>query len=301
MIQNDRGKAMSTIDRVLALDAGNPIALGYYTTLSPDKPKFAKTAPPSTAKTAKTAESSPFKPVGMREEKSSNFHITGIVAFVIGAVCASAVLYFLVFPAFRQEGAAEVASIQQEMTAMDQEHEQRLREITADNEELHRINNNLRNEIDNANQTAALQDRIILANQAHFLFLDNQFAEAIDILDNMDTSGLPFDVNNRIEAVFAGSYPRLATHYYSEGDAAYRAGDHHKALVDLERAFRFMDNGTNLTAAQQRRVLSVLGTLYANSELWEQAHAKLTLHLEMFPQHDVNAINNRLRDIEEHL
>jgi len=301
MIQNDRDKAVQAAEKVLAIDVGNPIAQGYLATLNAGKPKPTKVSSITKARPVKAVETSPFKPMGIQEEKSSGFPIGGIFAFVVGAVIASAVLYFLVFPALQQEGESEVAVVRQEIAALQQEHEQQLRAITADNNELQITNSALTEEIEAANQAAVLQNRIALANQAYFLFLDNQYAEAVDILDNMDRSELPYDVTNRVNTVYTGSFPYLANYYFNEGDAAYRAEDYYRALVALERAFRFMDGGTNLTAIQQRRLLSVLATLYENNERWEEAHARLTLHLELFPQHYVTAINNRLSDIEEHL
>jgi len=301
MIQNDKDKAMHVVERVLAIDIGNSIAQEYNATLNAGKPKPAKVSTHTKARAAKTLETSPFKPMGIQEEKPSGFRIGGIITFIVGAVLASAAWYFLIFPALQQESEAEVASVRQEMAAMEQEHEEQLRAKTADNDELQSANMTLSDEIETVNQTAALQNRITLVNQAFFLFLDNQYAEAVDILDNMDRNELPYDVTNRINTVYTGSFPSLATYYFNGGDDAYREGDYYRALVALERAFRFMDGGTNLTAIQQRRLLSVLATLYENNERWEEAHARLTLHLELFPQHYVTAINNRLRDIEEHL
>jgi len=297
LIQNEKDRALSMVERALNVDARNPVALNYYSILNPGKGKATRfNATPSQKFTAAPSNNISFKPIGMTDKKSTDFHIAEILSFVIGAVIAAAVVYFLFLPAITRDHEGELARTAQEVVQAEEAHQEAIQAIMEEKSGLETTIIEREAVIQTMQQAAELQDRINSVHQAHWLYQEDQLQDAIAILDNLNTDGLPFDILSRIEAIYEGSYPRLATLYFNEGQAAFNAEDYAKALVDLERTFRFMAEDTS---NQWRELLFMLGSLYYRTERFNDALEKLTPLRDNFPNHRPQTVRNMFNSIEE--
>jgi len=298
MIQNDKDRALTVVERVLSIDAQNPIARSYYSMLNP-KGRATKsvTAPMKFAPKAPD-NAGPYRSINISDKKSTNFHIAEILAFVIGAVSAVAIIYFLLFPAFQSEHENEIASMKRNAELAEAAHREEIESIMADKDDLHAEIENRDVTIQNLQDAVELQARINSVHHAYSLYQANQLQESIDVLDNLDTTGMDFYVLNRIDDIRESAYPRLATLYLEAGRGAHTDGDFYKAVIDLQLAYRFMAEDIN---NQRRDLWSLLGESYYNIGMFEEALELLTLLRDNFPQHRPQTTARMLRSIEDGL
>ncbi|MCL1786389.1 MAG: tetratricopeptide repeat protein [Defluviitaleaceae bacterium] len=300
MIQNDKERALSIVERVLVIDAQNPIALRYHAMLAPK----GKTVKPITstlkfANRERPPEShGPYKPIGISDKKSTNFHIAEIIAFVIGVVITGSIIYFLLFPALQSEHDRNIAQMEQTMTEAAETHQEEIANILAEKDALEVIIANREGAIQNFEAAAELQGRINAVYTAHMLHQENQLQEAIDILDNLNTAGMDSQTLNRIDAIREDAYPRLANIHFASGQQAFVANDYALALVELELAKRFMAEGiTN----QWRDLWFALGSIYYEDGRLEEALEMLTPLRENFPNTRPQATARMIGSIEARL
>jgi len=302
LIQNDKERAIVSVERVLSIDVQNPIANRYYAMLSPKGKSVRQATAPFTAplKFANKApdNTGPYKSIGINDKKPTNFHIAEILAFVIGGVIVGAVGYFLLFPAFQSEHEREITRMEQAAVQAEETHQNEIQTILAQKDALQAEIENRDTAINHFEDAAELQERINAVYTAQWLSQENQLREAIDILDNLNTTGMDSNILNRIDAIREGAYPLLASHYFAEGQRAFNASDYYKALVDLELAHRFMAEGiTN----QWRDLWFMLGSMYYNDGRLSDALEMLTLVRENFSNHRPQATTRMINSIQARL
>ena len=296
LIQSDKEKASTTVEKALALDAQNPTALNYYAILNPGatRPKPASTsrkAPPAPGSVRTyTAIST------MREKKATNFHISEILSFVIGAICAAAIMYFLMMPALQREHSVEANVYRQQMEATQAAHEQHIQEITAEKAALQQQMESMAAEVSSIEAERDLQARILRVHHADVLLEGGQYQEVVDMLESIDTEGIPFDIVGRIESIREAAYPRVGVERYNEGLAAFNANPRNIdiALTHLEAAHRFLSEG----ATQWNELLFMLGTLHYDAGRLPQAEELLTSLRDRAPNHRPQGTRNMLNSIE---
>jgi len=299
LIQNDRERAITAVEKVLSIDAANPVATKYYSALSPGKGRGSKAQQIPAKFSAPQSESgTPYRIVGLKDKKPTNFHIAEILTFVIAVACTIAVFYFLLLPAIRQSHEQEITRMQQDFEQEREEHELALEELQEEIAEREVDINTLEATNRELNQTVGFGERVNLAHQAQWHFSNSRYQEAIDIIDDLDTTGFQFDIRERLAAIIEGSYPQLATINFEEGSSHYQEDDR-LALMYLERAWRFVNHEEWST--QRRDLMIMLGNLYYNSGRYEEAYDMIAPVREQFPNHTPQALSTLLQRIEENL
>lgn len=302
LIQNDKERAISMVERVLSIDQANPIATKYYSTLNPGKSKNTRVVQPQVRQAAPpSSNSGPYKTISIQDKKPVNFHLAEILTFIFAVAATAAVFYFLLYPAIQQRHESDLARYMQRLANAEAAHEQAIQDIIAEKDELHIIISDRAETILELEQVTELQNRVQLANQAHWLYTNNQYQEAIDIIDYLDTTGFTFDIHERIDAIIAGSYPRLANSHFEAGRVAFQANDDHLALIHLELAWRFTtydDWPTQVAPRDQRRDLMImLGNLYYRDGRYEEAYEMIAPVRERFPNFTPRALSDLLASI----
>jgi len=310
LIQNDKERASSSAEKVLALDAFNPIALNYYSIINPGK----KPPRPSASK-QKSAPSNvgPYKALGLDEKKQRNFHFAELFTFLIGVACTFAACYFLLIPAlnsgFETERRAAAVTLADERAEFNNERaelESRIEDLLAE------ISGRA---AESATYVEKLEreERINQVNHAYLNFLGVDAAanaenlaalrRIVDSLENFDYSDLPPDIINRVTTIFEEANPRIGLGYYNAGLASFNPPrDSYMALNHLENARRFLTED----ATQWNRLLFMLGTLYYNEDgRLEEAYETLSVLRERAPGlpspftgTERTAFNNMMTSIE---
>jgi len=300
LIQNNREKATATMERVLAIDIQNTIALNYLSIINPARAKHdARKA--DLVRTGRKGPSKPspssYRPINVQEKKARTFRFDIILALVIGAVCTFAVMYIMFAPAIERQHENQLQTyrdnLRQAEGAREVDAAAHAQEIQAIQEQTLLISS----EIETWEARYDLSDRTIRFHQADNLFRDGQLLEAIERLEAIDMTGLPRDLIDRAGFIREDAYPRLGTQFVTEGLNAFNANDYYKALVDLELALRFMPP----TAARRNEFLYALGTLYSRDEARHpEARVLLEELREYFPNfrpQRTNALLAGLTDI----
>jgi len=289
LIQNNREKAATAAERVLAVDAQNTIALNYLSIINPGRTR------PDTRKlssvglagrkgsvTSKDLPKTSYQAMTIQEKKARNFRFDIILALVIGAACSFAIIYILFFPAIHRQNESELRVYRDQLDAAAEAREEDARLHEEEMLFRHEQDEIRIAEIEALEARYELQDRTIRFHQVDNLFRDGQFLEAIERLDAIDMTGLPRDLADRAEFIQEDAYPRLAVYFVTEGLRAFNASDYYKALVDLELARRFMAP----TAPRRAEFLFALGSLYYDDAArHEDALEVLTELRENFPNH----------------
>jgi len=301
LIQGDKDRAQAAVEKVLTLDAQNPTALNYYNVLNPGraKPGFRPAAPSKKTQTQPSLNTASYKSISMQEQKSKNFHIAEILFFIIGAGLCYAVMHFLMMPAFQQEHERDLARVSQQIEEAESAHEEIAAALNEEMEELHQQINDLTATVVVRDNHADLLDRIIRVHQAYWLFTEGQFQDSVDMLENINTVGLPFDVTRRIEDIREGSYPVIGLAHYNTGNTAFLANprDVYLARASLEQAFYFMND----SATQWNELLFMLGSIYYDDGRLEDAHELLYDLRTRAPNHRPQTTQNLLNSINTQL
>jgi len=298
LIQNDREKALTTVERVLAIDPLNPIGLNYYGLLNPGKTKtrkpFAGVAPAKPL-----SDAVPYRTISLEEKKQSNFHIAEILAFIIGAACSAAALYFMLIPAIERDNTAQLQTVRSEMDVAATGYQTELDEANAREELLHAQVTQNETEILRLENITELQDRQIRVHHAYNRFLDGELREATSIVDGLMTTGFPNDLLDRIDEIRTGAYPVLGVEYYGEGLAAFNADDFALAAQHLQRAYYFLDEG----AAQWNELLFMLASMHYNQgeDHFDEAQVLLLDLQARVPNFRAAAIARMLESIESQI
>lgn len=288
LIQKDKSRALSTAERVLAIDVNNTIALSYYNELAP-APRIgggkSRRKPAAAASEPQNTPVTPYKKVVLHERRNVNFHIEGILALVIGVVITLGVVFVLVLPALDRGQAVQMSDMQERLLQTEEAFEYYLQERDQTITEQQGRINRLEAQVDEWAQMYYAQERTFDILHAFELLRDGRLREAVDALGGVDMEGLPPDIAERANEIRAVAYPQLAQQYFSEGFAAYHARppDLEKARVDFERAHRYARHlGDNPLRGD---VLYYLGWTYSRLDMIEEAIEYFERMIEDFPNH----------------
>jgi len=296
LIQNDKNRTLTVIDNVLEKDCANATALRYRSILAPDKsvvPRPAIDKKPPVVKPGMYNNT-------FNVKKSPRFGapIAGVITFIFGILCTVAIAYFLVLPSMENEHAASIIELEDRLIRMQDSHALAINALEIQNNSLNADLNISRSENQIFSNTILLQDRILTVHQAHWLFQNDEFRDAYDLLVDIDRAGLPFDITGRIDYIFEHSAAPLATIYFAEGQASFDEDNLALAQEQLEFAFGFM-NADTTPQNQLRETLFMLGSIYYESEEFDLAYEKLTELRALASGHRPQAVGNMLNSIEE--
>jgi tetratricopeptide (TPR) repeat protein len=290
LIQQDRDRASMTVDRVLAIDPNNTIALNYYHLLNPsrNRPDTRIKKTPISVKSVQNEPQRQAAPVvqpprtPIHDKKRNNFHIAEILSFIIGAACMFTAIYFLVIPAVSRGNELELDVYKTQFESFQ-------REYLAEIDEKDNVINALRVQIDefesnnNFQQTALdVEKKKNQILHAYSLYSDHRYQEALDIVLQLDVNGLPFDIREMAGEIIDVSRPLLAKEYFDDGIRAQQDNDLAKARVDFEKSDRYSDE----SSPHFDDMIYHLGILYAaDPAKKDQAIGLLELFLNRNPNH----------------
>jgi tetratricopeptide (TPR) repeat protein len=272
LMQNDRERALATVEKTLAVDAGNPTALRYLSEINPAKGKaemirrgkkaaqtltassaatnvatnVATNLASSVAATVATTVAKTIQPglMGLsREEKKGlrgAFPAAEIVAFIVGALCAFAVLYILIMPAQTSAAQKQIETLDNEKTALVEDLQDQL---DGAREEIQRIDDGKKQQEVELNQLKAeiaLRDKTAAVTDAQSKFDRKQYQEAVDAVTLMDEETLPSELAESVRAIREMSYPELVKQYYQTGMTNYNRGNWETAFAEMEKALRYI-------------------------------------------------------------
>jgi tetratricopeptide (TPR) repeat protein len=238
--QNDNSRALSTLERTLAVDVNNPVALSYYHKLQPGRtrPPILQTGP----KPARSGEE--FSLRHLRER--SSFALAGIIAFVIGVLSAMAIMYVLVMPAVTDKKNDEI-------THLKETHATEISRLESELESHSAANADLRAQLtalEEYSQNLKSQMEILETNQrvasATALYDSGSYQEALDTVNAINTEDLASDLIEQVDMIKTEAPAKLFEQHYTDARGFYSAANYESARPEYESALRFMSPDSEL-------------------------------------------------------
>lgn len=236
LMKRDSAHALSLAERALQIDVKNETALKYFNLISgKSKPDTKKTK--TEARKESVTRFTPFD--AKAANKPRNLHISDVICFVLGALAALAVCYYLVLPEMRAEDEAAVSAIEAEHQQVTngflseiavkentiRDRDQEIEKLKSDIEELSKANE--------------IHTRVQRVNTALNLFEQGMVEEALLLVNSIDTANLPVDTAELHASLRDKSYPILEKQYYDQGVASYNARNYEIATTAFLNSEKF--------------------------------------------------------------
>ena len=238
LIQKDKDKAKMLVEKVLALDINNAVALRYYNELFPAK---IRPEPKKLAKLQANASQAPR--VGEPRRKKSfgeGFHLTEILSFLIGLIVSFALLYILVMPGAVAASQRDLAALRNSLN----EAEARLALESVESreriDELEFENRNLRQENETLSAQARLRNLNEIVTRAQAYINAGDFGNAAqELRHGGNFNELPEEIRRVALGLVEEAYPQASRLFWQEAITAYNAADYNEArrLLDLSLEF----------------------------------------------------------------
>jgi len=299
LIQGDRERASMTVERVFATDPNNVIALNYYNELNPvvtrpeNHPR--KAQPPKTGYSEHHAPPPPpvmhnYPRIPVNDRRRSNFHLTEILSFIVGAACMFAALYVLVIPAVTRGNEAEVNDYRTRLETSRQEYRAELNEK---NDLISELQDELDQYYEDGAGSGASIDRMereIQILTAYILFGEQQYQEAFDIASEVRPDGFSYDLVTKRMIILDETPVKLAQSYFNDGyNAFYHEDDRAKALASFEKSYFY----SSAESPHYADLLYFLGIIYFEDANGARAALDILGRLaEVFPEYEkINEVN----------
>ncbi|MCL2852600.1 MAG: hypothetical protein FWE20_06160 [Defluviitaleaceae bacterium] len=240
LIQKDKVSAAALVEKVLALDINNAVALRYYQELYPAKIR------PEPKKITKLQAGAPLQSSKSGDPRSKrlfgeSFHLTEILSFLIGLIVAFALLYILVMPGAVAASRSELASLRQSLNEIETqfqiESEESANQIADQAERIR----HLETENQSLSTQAQLRGRVDVIVSAGAHRDAGEVGEAALLLGSLgdDLGDLPDDARNTAESLMMEVYPLASRQFWEEGVTEYNLGNFTEALQLLDLSIRF--------------------------------------------------------------
>jgi len=247
MSKDNRELAAEPIERVLAIDAGNLIALNYYKRLNPVRSRY-EIKNQITRQQQSPARRAPVEVpyLYVKPKRTfSPFHLVSLLLFVVGAVCTYTFMAAFVVPYMLEDAESQVTTLGTQLTEYTQATEARLSELESENERLSILANEATGDRDTLSTNLIREQKVNKVNEAYNYLLDGKIEEAADALYQLDATGLPQATAELYDDMISNTvFPVAAQTLRTSGMQEYNTGDYSEAKLLLEKALRYAQNGT---------------------------------------------------------
>ncbi len=256
LINKEKDKAEQMIEKVLAIDIKNEIALNYFYELNPrmvrptsELPAVRKVAGPPQPVIPTSTVTQPLQPTYNRintppPKKSfgNSFHFAEILSFVFGALCAFAIFYILVLPGKIEAGEKEIETLKSTMTKNEKTYSDATKELQDTIDTLRSENLSLTSNVDNLNAQVKVQDQLKTIERVVAEKNNNKFEAAADILSTIDIESLSEANKEQVEKLRTEIMPKAAKALYNEGLLLYNQKQYDTARDKFEKSYRLADS-----------------------------------------------------------
>ena len=291
LMQGENEKAVNTIEKTLAIDINNTIALHYYKQIFPGKTR------PELHHPAKKTSAAPIvrRQAAAEPGFGRSFPIAGIISFILGALSAFAILYILIMPEMIAEKNWEIEALQNERVNEVQMYMNQLDDINAELTLMQDSDRQWQEKYDNLEALNKIMDKTNRILEAERRVDKEEYQEAVDAVGAINTDGLPSDLMERIQNIRASAYPMLTKKYHNDGVKLYNSGQYDESRIEFENAMRYMQAEDGLGDD----ILYYLGRIAIRENELDNARVYFQRILDEYP--DGNQVANakaRLRSME---
>lgn len=297
LMQDEKDKAKQMLDRTLAIDSGNWIALHYYfnTFGKVWSERESKTGRMATGRleVPRTESSKPenlpaphikpqFTSLSASDEKSfrNSFHIPEIISFVVGGLCAFAIFYILFLPSEVERRDLEISEMLTNMQANEQMLNNDIEKKNNEIDALTAENNELRASYDKLESEIAVLARVQRVNQLETVYNSGNLEETILLIPGIETAGLPADALEKYENIKNDTYAKYAKLMYDNGDKNYKNKNYEAARTEFETCIEYAPNTLGLTD----NAIYLLAVMAHNAEDFDTAKRYYQIVVDVYPE-----------------
>ena len=302
----DKREAGMLIERVLAIDNGNPFARRYYREIFQRKvPPPKKLRAQGEDSGANTPEKAPLPPKTERQNpfavqsqrpvpKASP--ISGILLFVAGLGAMFLFMYVLVLPSFLEDSLAEAAALSAELSSRQAAHAEQISGLDETIAELQDDVLTLQQLLAGQEERNRNLQSENWVNTAYAYLSQDLAREALAMLENVETARLTEDVRSLFNLVQQTAMPIVEEDYHAVGLIHFTAGNYSEARYSLERAAQHITDDSTVA----HDVFYLLGRIAEVQEDFGLARIHYEMVINQFPgSNRVNAATARLNQLPE--
>ncbi len=298
LIQKEKDRAASLIERVLTIDINNPTTLNYYKEVHQSKGKpepIQKIKKPVNTSQSSAASYNHLQAKG-KKSFGENFHFAEILSFLIGVACTFAIIYILVIPSKVDGQEKEISQLKKDLITAEQNLYQSSTEKDGKISILEEDNARLKQENETLSSQVKMQEKLQKINSASMLFTSGEVVEAADLISSLDFSDLPADSVSTAEKLKQDVYPLAAKKIYDNALSKYNSRLYDEAKVLFEKSLIFAEPNVNYMDS----IVYYMGSIYENTGDLDSAKLYYEKIVNDYPnsKHRTRA-RNSLRSFEQ--
>lgn len=222
--QDESTKAKKLLEHVLEIDNTNPTATKYYKDIFGDIPQLNK---------------------NKSEQKTKNkfinlFNFSQIAIFLSGIFFGIIIIYILVYPTQIDTKNKNIAQLEKELDTLQENYDELNKKYNDEIPKLKQENDILTKNNIEYHQKILEQEAQESLDEAEKLYKAKKFAQAADILYNLDTQQIN-NLSNQALILKNKVYPKTSQSYYDKALSAYKNKNYTLAKENFEKALIFSD------------------------------------------------------------
>ena len=242
MIKSEREMASILVERTLDLDINNPVSLNYYKELYPGRKRAALKEPKDQARVS-TPVLSPNK-IAMDNKTrktlfGNNFFLAEAVTFVVGGLCAFALLYFTYIPGLVSDKNQELTALRDQVSQLQTAATAAAETSTNEIERLGRLIKELESETARLDSLMASESKAQRVALAETDYNSGKFIEAARTIKSIDPSGMDDTTLRKYNQLKELAYFSAANELYTTGIKHYEANNNADAKLAFETSLEY--------------------------------------------------------------
>ena len=292
LIQNQKSYASELVNKVLAIDVNNPIALNYYKVIYQTKKRPKPMVSIVENKKPVYAGQGANRLTKEEHKKSfgNNFYFTEIISFVLGGLCMLLIAYTIMFPRLSKEDTEHIAYLEHEISRLNNRINTELMEseniIAARDLEI----SEMKELIDRLFLEVDTQEKLNRLNLAKEFFDKGEVIEAAAMIYAINPIAFSEEDLERYENLKTLIYASAANLLYNDGLKLIASDDLESAKRSFETVLLYAPEGASYLPDTTYQ----LGLIAENEEDFERAAILYNAVIENFPSSN-RATNARTR------
>jgi tetratricopeptide (TPR) repeat protein len=219
LMRGRNNDALDIVNTVLRIDVNNPIALGYYRQICPDKSRPDHRALNKNEMRYATY----YMPPDSGRNKKVGKPLNPVIMFAVGCICTLIVLFVLVIPSIREGYETDYETLSQSHTKLQQDYDDLALKTNETADKLTAENEELKTQLNNIN-VKEFNERVAKLDDIKSLYDSEQVTQAAQQLIVLSTDGFDNDTLNKYNKYRQEILPAASREYYEQGKTAEKAG-----------------------------------------------------------------------------
>ncbi len=214
LMRGRNNDALDIVNKVLRMDVNNPIALGYYRQICPDKSR----PDPRTYKN-EMRYATYYMPPDTGKSKKVGKPLNPVIMFATGCICTLIVMFVLVVPSITEDYKINYDTVSENYTRLKTDYDDLTAKSNEAADKLAAENEELKTQLNNIN-AKELQERVSRLNTIKTAFEAGQTVQAAQQLIALNTDGFSNEAVNTYNSLKQQILPKASEEYYELGQTA---------------------------------------------------------------------------------